>query len=164
MLRPKPSIDVLKRREEWLEKIIDETVEQYGKIQEKTGYFNSWFHAFPEEEKLKDRTAHELYCAGHLIEAGIAYRKATGKDKLFRMICRYADYIDQVFRIDAKAGFCTPGHEEIELALVRLFDETGERRYLELADFFLAKRGANEKDEKRYDFASFWALHGRSSP
>lgn len=145
---------LMEKREEWLEKIIDETVDQYERIQEETGYFNSWFHAFPEAEKFKDRTAHELYCAGHLIEAGIAYRRATGKDKLFCMVCRYADYIDRVFRIEGTAGFCTPGHEEIELALVKLFDETGEWRYLDLADFFLEQRGCNGKDKEGYDFAT----------
>lgn len=142
------------QRDEWLERVIDETVDAYERIQDENGYFNSWFHAFPETEKLKDRTAHELYCAGHLIEAGIAYKHATGKDKLFSMACRYADYIDQVFRVEGTAGFCTPGHEEIELALVKLYDETGEARYLGLADFFLEKRGNNEKDTVGYDFAT----------
>ena len=61
----------------------------------------------------------------------MAYYSATGKDKLLRCMCRYADYIEQVFKFEGSASFVTPGHEEIELALVKLYEATGEKRYLE---------------------------------
>ncbi|MBQ7298419.1 MAG: glycoside hydrolase family 127 protein, partial [Clostridia bacterium] len=97
---------------------------------------------------IRDR--HELYCLGHLIEAAIAYRHATGKDKLLCMVERYVDYVIRVFTVEKTAKFMTPGHEEIELALVRLYRVTGKQKYLELAKFFVDKRGANELDPDGY--------------
>lgn len=62
-------------------------------------------------------------------------------------MCRYADYIETVFIKEKSAAFATPGHEEIELALLRLYRATGETRYREMAAFFLNERGANAKDK-----------------
>src|SRR3989454_6803290 len=87
------------------------------------------------------RHGHELYCAGHMIEAGVAHFQATGKSTLLDVVCRYADYIDSVFGTEAgkKRGYC--GHEEIELALVRLYRATGDARYLRLSQYFIDERG-----------------------
>ena len=63
---------------------------------------------------------HELYCAGHLIEAAVAYCEATGKRKLLDLMCKYVDYIEKRFKIQKDTGFNVPGHVEIELALERL--------------------------------------------
>jgi DUF1680 family protein len=83
--------------------------------------------------------SHELYNAGHLIEAAVAHYQATGKRSLLDVAVRFADLIDRDFGDDARADI--PGHEEIELALVKLADVTGEERYVELARFFIDGRG-----------------------
>ncbi len=80
-----------------------------------------------------------MYCGGHLIEAAIAYNKATGKRRLLDVAVRFADHIDSLFA-EGKRPW-VPGHEEIELALVKLYNETGEPRYLKLARHLLDMRG-----------------------
>ena len=84
---------------------------------------------------------HELYCAGHLIEAAVAYYEATGKRHFLDVMCRYADHIASIFgpKEGQKRGY--PGHEEIELALVKLYRVTGQEKYLSLAQFFIDERG-----------------------
>lgn len=132
------------KREPKLEKIVDNTVELIEKNQGKDGYFNIFFTVCEPENRFKLRSHHELYCAGHLIEAAVAYYKATGKRKFLDCMCRYADYIEKRFKTDKDTAFATPGHEEIELALVRLYECTGEKRYLELAEYFVNVRGTDE--------------------
>jgi len=80
---------------------------------------------------------HELYCAGHLFEAAVAHYQATGERTLLDCALRYADYIDSVFGPQPGKREGCPGHQEIELALVKLYRVTGERRYLHLSRFFL---------------------------
>ena len=139
-----------KEKNAQLEDIIEETVDLIEKNQLSNGYFNIWFTVVSPEKRLTDRTEHELYCAGHLFEAAVAYYEATGKDRFLRCMCKYADFILQFFMKEQNAPFLTPGHEEIELALVRLYHCTGEKKYLELSQWFLDKRGANKLDENRY--------------
>ncbi len=125
-----------------LEAKIDGIIDMYGKLQEPDGYLNSWFIRMqPGQRWTNLRDCHELYCAGHLIEGAVAYFQATGKRRLLDIMCRYADHIDVTFgpRPGQKRGYC--GHEEIELALVRLGRVTGERRYLDLARYFVEERG-----------------------
>ena len=132
-----------------LEKIVDEVVDLIVKNQEPCGYFNTYYQTQEPENIFTNRDNHELYCAGHLIEAAVAYYEATGKRKFLDAMCCYADYIEKRFKIDRDTGFRTPGHEEIELALVKLYDCTGEKRYLELALFFLNERGVqNDSGDK----------------
>lgn len=128
---------------------VDALVEDMEKCQEPCGYLNSYYQQFQPEKRFTNRTDHELYCAGHLMEAAVAYHRATGKDQLLKIVCRYADYIEKIFVIEKTAGFTTPGHPEIELALVRLYEETKEKRYLDLARFFIDQRG--QKPEQIYD-------------
>lgn len=129
-----------------LEAIVDSVVDKIEAHQAEDGYYNICFQMFEPENRFTRRTDHELYCAGHLIEAAVAYHRATGKDKFLKLMCRYADLIERVFKIERSAKFATPGHEEIELALVKLAHATGERRYLDLAKFFIDERGANDLD------------------
>ncbi len=136
-------------REPKLERIIDDTVELIDRGRLKSGYFNSYFIQMEPEAVFTRINDHELYCAGHLIEAAIAYFEATGKRRFLNIMCDYADYIEKRFLIDCDTAFMTPGHEEIELALVKLYLCTGEQRYLKLSEFFINKRGANELDPKR---------------
>ena len=132
-------------REPELEALVDEAVDQIEKNQLPNGYFNSYYITIEPENIFKYRENHELYCAGHLIEAAIAYDKATGKDKLLNCMIRFADYIYQVFLVEKSADFITPGHEEIELALLKLTDHTGNPKYQELAAYFLNERGQRKE-------------------
>ncbi|MBQ7384134.1 MAG: glycoside hydrolase family 127 protein [Clostridia bacterium] len=109
--------------------------------QEENGYFNLYFLMVEPENKFTNRGAHELYCAGHLIEAAVAYAESTGKTTLLECMERYAEHIYQVFVVDKSAKFNTPGHQEIELALVRMYRYTGKKKYLELAAYFINMRG-----------------------
>ena len=128
-----------------LMRLADQIIDVIAAHQEECGYYNSYYLTVAPSERFKNRKMHELYCAGHLIEAAVAYKRATGKDKLYQCMCRYADYIDRVFRQEQSAVFLTPGHQEIELALYRLYRESGEKKYLELAQFFLEKRGGEKE-------------------
>jgi len=128
-----------------LEEIVDDVVDKIAEHQDENGYFNIYFTVIEPGKRFSNRDCHELYCAGHLTEAAVAYYKATGKDKMLKCMCRYIDYIEKVFVKEKSAAFVTPGHEEIELALVRLYHCTGEKRYLELSKFFIDNRGQTEE-------------------
>ena len=129
-----------------LEAAVEKLIDSIERNQCADGYFNSYFTAIEPSKRWTERGWHELYCAGHLIEAAIAWKNATGRDRFLQLMRRYADYIDRVFRLEGSARFGTPGHQEIELALVRLYHATGDPRYLELSAFFIDRRGQNEKD------------------
>lgn len=126
-----------------IESIIDDIETNQGK----DGYFNTYFTVCEPGGRFKDRDKHELYCAGHFFEAAVAYYEATGRDRLLRIMEKYADYIKDAFVNKKTAEFVTPGHEEIELALVRMYRATGEKKYLELAAFFINKRGIDKENE-----------------
>ena len=130
-----------KQRDTELEAIVDEVVEEIEKNRMEDGYFNSYFGLLEPENRFTRRGDHELYCFGHLLEAAIAYRDATGKDKFFRLMKDYADLIYRVFYVEKSAAFTSPGHEEIELALVKLYRVTREKKYLDLALYFVEERG-----------------------
>lgn len=129
-----------------LEKLVDEAVGNIVANMDENGYFNSHFLVTRQEQRFHIRNDHELYCAGHLMEAAVAYYQATGKDAFLKAMCRYADYIERVFKIEDSAAFSTPGHPELELALVRLYEATGEKRYLELSKHFIDLHGNSQKD------------------
>lgn len=125
-----------------LEARVDEIIDMYEKLQDKDGYLNAWFQRVqPGRRWTNLRDHHELYCAGHLIEGAVAYYQATGKKKLLDIMCRYADYLINVFGHGPgqMPGYC--GHEEVELALVKLARVTGEKKYLDLSKFFIDERG-----------------------
>ena len=145
--------------DEKLEKKIDALVDEIAKNQQPDGYFNIFFTVVDPAHRFFNRDWHELYCAGHLMEAAVAYYQATGKDKFLGCMCRYADYIEKRFVIDADTPFGTPGHEEIELALVRLYECTGEVRYLHLAKHFIDKRGLEQEDKPDWMDLSYAQSH-----
>ena len=125
-----------------LEALADGIINLVAQAQQQDGYLNLHYTVVKPEKRWQDlRTGHELYCAGHLTEAAVAYYRATGKRGLLDVMCRYVDYIDSVFGRGPgqKRGY--PGHEEIELALVKLYHATGEPRYLKLAKYFVDERG-----------------------
>ncbi len=123
-----------------LDKRVHEIIAWISAAQQDNGYLNSYYTLVEPDKKwtnLKDK--HELYCAGHLFEAAVAHYTATGKRTLLDVACKFADHIDSIFGPGKRHG--VPGHEEIELALVKLWRATGEERYLKLAQFFLEERG-----------------------
>lgn len=125
-----------------LEARADAIIDMYEKLQQEDGYVNSWFQRVqPSRRWLNLRDHHELYCAGHLMEAAVAYYQATGKRKLLDVMCRYADHMISVFGHNEGQipGYC--GHQEVELALVKLARVTGEQKYLDLSKFFIDERG-----------------------
>lgn len=138
---------IAKQPDAELETKIDALVDQIEAHQQSDGYFNIFFTIVEPENRFQLRPKHELYCAGHLIEAAIAYDQATGKRKFLDCMIRYAELIDRVFRVEQSAAFSTPGHEEIELALVRLADHTGDDRWMTLARWFIDTRGTAENDD-----------------
>jgi uncharacterized protein len=125
-----------------LEAQLEAIIDLMERAQAKDGYLNSYFLTVePGGRWANERDQHELYCAGHLMEAAVAHYEATGRRRFLDILCRYADHIAAVFGPGEgqKRGY--PGHQEIELALVRLWRATGERRYLALAQFFVDERG-----------------------
>ncbi len=132
-----------------LEKKIEWLVDRIEEHQDDDGYFNIYFTVVEPENRFKNRFWHELYCAGHLFEAAVAYAKATGRDRFLKCMEKYADYIYDVFVTKDSATFSTPGHEEIELALVKMYRYTGKKKYLDLAAHFVNQRGCSQKDDIR---------------
>lgn len=134
------------------ESFVDELIRRMRENQREDGYLNSYYQRVAPGEEFTGRQNHELYCAGHLIEAAIAYLHATGKREFFDVVLKYVDCIERAFVTEKTAKFVTPGHEEIEYALLRLYCETGDRRHFALAEFFLDARGRRE--EQTYPFAT----------
>lgn len=126
-----------------LEKKIDDLIEKIRIHQGLDGYFNIYFTVVEPSKRFRCRGYHELYCAGHLIEAAIACDE-IGKPVLLECMKKYVEYIYKVFVVEKSAAFTTPGHEEIELALVRLYRYTGNKLYLDLAAHFINIRGTEE--------------------
>ncbi|WP_026931042.1 glycoside hydrolase family 127 protein [Glycomyces tenuis] len=125
-----------------LDEAVDEAIALLAGAQQDDGYLNVYFTVVKPGERFTDlRDAHELYCAGHLIEAGVAHHEATGKTGLLDIVRRYADLIDREFGPGGSCEGGYDGHEEIELALVKLYRATGERRYLDLALRLVDNRG-----------------------
>ena len=125
-----------------VEALLDEVIGLLARAQQPDGYLNTYFITVASEKRWTNlRDAHELYCAGHLMEAAVAHYEATGKTTFLDVMRRYADYIGTVFGPEPgqKRGYC--GHEEIELALVKLAETTGDEKYLRLSQYFVDERG-----------------------
>ncbi len=129
-----------------LEAYTDRVIDLIAAAQWDDGYLFTFYSLpkhRPEARWSNVGSMHELYCAGHLIEAAIAYQQATGKRNLLEVAIRFADLICETFGPQGRKD--APGHQEIELALFRLFDVTGERRYLTTARFFIDQRGKTDR-------------------
>jgi len=125
-----------------LEKLADDAIDLVALAQQPDGYLNTYVTINGDEKRWKNlEECHELYTAGHFIEAAVAYHQATGKKKLLDIVCRFADYIDSVFGPEPDKIQGYDGHQEIELALVKLYRETGNDKYLQLSKYFLDERG-----------------------
>ncbi|MEU2354015.1 beta-L-arabinofuranosidase domain-containing protein [Streptomyces misionensis] len=123
---------------------VERIVSLVADAQQPDGYLNTWFQLLKGGERYRDlRWGHELYCAGHLIQAAVAHHRATGRCRLLDVAVRFADHIDSVFgpADSGKPLDGVDGHPEVETALVELYRETGERRYLDLAGYFVDRFG-----------------------
>lgn len=145
-----------------LEKTADEVIELIGSAQDKNGYLNTYYTIKePNNRWTNIRDNHELYCAGHFIEAAVAYYYSTGKKKFLEIMCKYADHIAEVFGSEENKLKGYPGHQEIELALIKLYDATGNEKYLNLSKYFIDERGKQPhyfdiEKEARQDKKPFW--------
>ncbi|WP_249022962.1 glycoside hydrolase family 127 protein [Kluyvera ascorbata] len=125
-----------------LEQTADEVIELLAQAQCEDGYLNTWYTVKePGQRWTNVAECREMYCAGHLFEAAVAFFNATGKRRLLEIACRFADHIDSVFGPNDGQLRGYPGHPEIELALMRLYEVTREPRYQALASFFVEERG-----------------------
>lgn len=142
-----------------LESIADEVIDLIGQAQHDNGYVNTYFTIKePGSQWTNLYEAHELYCAGHMIEAAVAYYHATGKRIFLDIACRFADLIDSLFGTEQGKIQAYCGHQEIELALVKLYNVTGEQRYLNLSSYFI-----NERGNKPSYFVEEWERRGRKN-
>jgi DUF1680 family protein len=125
-----------------LEGKVDEIVDLIAAAQKPDGYFNVYFTVVEPGKRFTNlKEKHELYCLGHLIEAAVAWQEATGKTDLLAITSKYADYICERFGTAPGQIRGYDGHPEIELALVKLYRATGDRKYLALCEFFVDERG-----------------------
>ncbi len=123
-------------------RLTDQVIGDIEAAQRPDGYLNSYFSRDRADQRWTDLDLHELYCAGHLFQAAVAHHRATGSTRLLDVATRFADHICDLFG-PAESGKRTwsDGHPEVEMALVELFRETGERRYLDQAAYFINIRG-----------------------
>ena len=128
--------------DEELERIADGAIDIVCAAQQDNGYLDTYYIINDMSKVFTNlRDNHELYCFGHLTEGAVAYYQATGKDKLLNAARRFADYVYDCFGKEdgKKKGY--PGHEIAEMALIRLYDVTGDEKYRELSEFFINQRG-----------------------
>ena len=135
----------------------DSLVQIIADAQESDGYLNTYFQVNEPDRKYQSLyMSHELYCAGHFIEAAVAYYQVTKNQLVLDVAKRLADNIDAHFGPEDGKIHGGDGHEEIELALLRLYELTGEQKYLELSKYFLLTRGQDPdffEEQKRRDVA-----------
>lgn len=123
-----------------LQDLADEVISLVAAAQQPDGYLNSYYQVVEPDQKWSDLDfGHELYCAGHLIQAAIAFKRAVGDERLLGIVLRLVDHIEIVFGPGKREETC--GHPEIEMALAELSRLTDEKRFLQLSQFFVDQRG-----------------------
>lgn len=135
-----------------LEKKADEWIDKFAAAQQPDDYINTFYTLTGLDKRWTNMDKHEMYCAGHMIEAGVAYYQATGKRKLLDVCIRMTDHMMSQFGPGKRHW--VPGHEEIELALVKLYQTTQEQKYLDFAYWLLEERGHGHGtmgDEGKWD-------------
>lgn len=147
---------LIRHPDEKLEALADEAIEIVAAAQQEDGYLDTYYILNGKDRiftNLKDH--HELYCLGHLIEGAVAYYQATGKDRILKVACGYADYAAAHLGVEEGKRKGYPGHEIAEMALIRLYEVTGDKKYLDLCLFFLNQRGTQPYyfDSEKNDYA-----------
>jgi uncharacterized protein len=144
-----------------LEKRADEVINLIESAQHDDGYLNTYFTVKEQGKRWTNlEEAHELYCAGHMMEAAVAYAQSTGKTKLLNIMSRMADHIYSHFIEEKAKGY--PGHPEIELALMRLYEHTRNVKYQELAKHFIDVRGVDHQYFAKESKNRGWTVWGSS--
>lgn len=155
----------LKHDEKLLE-MMDEVVSLIEDAQDEDGYLSTYYQI--EAPELRFRRlfeSHELYCAGHLIEASVAYYKATGSDRLIKVSEKFVDCIKKNFGPEEGKIKGADGHQEIEIALIKLYEVTNKEEYVDLSKWFLEIRGQDplfykkqieENKERGLGGGDFW--------
>lgn len=147
--------------DEKLEKTADDVIDLIGRAQRADGYLDTYYQI---KEVGKEFTnlldCHELYCAGHMAEAAVAYYEATGKRKLLDIICRFLDLIAEKIGKEEGKIHGYSGHPEIELALVRVYKATGEKKYLDFCEYLVNERGTEpsffQQELEARGFINMW--------
>lgn len=142
-----------------LEKKADEWIDKIAAAQQPDGYINTFYTLTGQDRRWNNMDKHEMYCAGHMMEAAVAYYQATGKRKLLDVSIRMADHMMELFGPGKRHW--VPGHEEIELALVKLYRTTDQQKYLDFANWLLEERGhgyGSKGDEGEWDPAYYQDL------
>lgn len=130
------------KMDEALHQLADGVVDLIAEAQEEDGYLSTYFTIDAPERKFRClNESHELYCAGHFMEAAVAYYDVVKNEKVLQTACRLADCIDRNFGKEEGKIHGYDGHEEVEIGLLRLYEATGKKRYLELSCYFLEERG-----------------------
>lgn len=149
----KPDRDLMNR--------ADEIIDIIEKAQQPDGYLDTYFIIKEPEHRWQNlEECHELYCAGHMMEAAVAYYETTGKDKLLHVTERLADHIISRFGEGKELGI--PGHQEVEIGLIKLYRATGKEKYLAMARFFIEERGKNPQyfyEEKKKRGWQHWGQY-----
>lgn len=154
------SLSLMPDRE--LEATADKLIGIIADAQDKDGYLNTYFTVKDKEKRWTNLLeGHELYCSGHMMEAACAYYEATGKRELLSVMEKNAEHIYNHFITEKHEGF--PGHPEIELALMKMYRCTGNRKCLELAEFFINTRGCDTEFYKKEKAARNWTVWGNNA-
>lgn len=145
-----------------LEKMVDELVETIAAAQDEDGYLNTYFTIKDRDKRWTNLLeAHELYCAGHMMEAACAYYEAVGKSRLLEVMLKNVEHIYKIFIEEGHEG--CPGHPEVELALMKMYRVTGNRKCLELAKHFVDTRGTDPAYYKREREKRDWTVWGNNA-
>lgn len=128
-----------------LEETADKVIDLIAEAQQEDGYLDTYFIIKEPDRRWKNLCeGHELYTAGHMMEAAVAYYQGTGKDKFLNVVKKLADLLCETFGAEEGKIHAYSGHQEVEVGLIKLYHVTGERRYLDLAKYFIDARGVGE--------------------
>lgn len=145
------------QKDQQLEQVADEVIELIGKAQCEDGYLNTYFTLKAPEKRWSNLCeGHELYTAGHMMEAAVAYYKGTGKKRFLEIVMKFADLICNTFGKEEGKIHGYPGHQEVEIGLIKLYEITENKCYLDMAKYFIEVRGVGEnyflKEMQKTDF------------
>jgi len=148
-------------KDEVLEKTADEAIDIVCAAQQADGYLDTYYIINGLDKRWTNlRDNHELYCLGHLIEGAVAYYEATGKDKLLNAVIKYVNHVDTIFGEEENKLHGYPGHEVIEMALIKLYKIKKDKKYLKLAKYFIDERGKAplyfEEEGGKYNNKFWW--------